>query len=403
MFGSFSALRLPKNVQAWSLDRSWDRAEGERLLKARDYPAAEGHLAKAVTESEQRRHSVPKRIHLRLELAEAQRKQFQAGVQNQNPAKLDEAEKVAHAALELAARTGDRDAYVRCLDALGDIFSDQGNFQGVEKVMQEAVRLEVMLPHPDPLGIARRVHRLGIARHKTGRSEEAIPALEEAVAVHQRTFGEEHVETAHHLTELGEVYRAQGNHPEAQRCLRRALRIHERACGMESPEAIRDLHHLAGSLEESGDLEGAAAQYERALMFKLRTVGGDLDELAQMQYGLADLYIHWHNYSRAREPLSVAIGAFRWKGGDRLASAYDTLGHVEECSGRYHDAVKNLALAGKVWERLTPERAAELKRNLEHRAGLLDQLRKKGEAAWLRQKVAELAAPPARIETAGVI
>jgi hypothetical protein len=65
--------------------------------------------------------------------------------------------------------------------------------------------------------------------------------------------------------------------------------------------------------------------------------------------------------------------------------------------------VKNLALAGKVWERLTPERAAELKRNLEHCAGLLDQLRKKGEAAWLRQKVAELAAPPARIETAGVI
>jgi hypothetical protein len=47
MFGSFRALRLPKNVQAWSLDRSWDRAEGERLLKARDYPAAEGHLAKA--------------------------------------------------------------------------------------------------------------------------------------------------------------------------------------------------------------------------------------------------------------------------------------------------------------------------------------------------------------------
>jgi tetratricopeptide (TPR) repeat protein len=273
----------------------------------------------------------------------------------------------------------------------------------VEKVMQEAVRLEVMLPHPDPLGIARRVHRLGIARHKTGRSEEAIPALEEAVAVHQRTFGEEHVETAHHLTELGEVYRAQGNHPEAQRCLRQALRIHERACGMESPEAIRDLHHLAGSLEESGDLEGAAAQYERALMFKLRTVGGDLDELAQMQYGLADLYIHWHNYSRARELLSEAVGTFRRKGGDRLAIAYETLAHVEECSGRYHDAVKNLALAGKVWERLTPERAAELKRNLEHRAGLLDQLRKKGEAAWLRQKVAELEAPPAAIETAGVI
>jgi tetratricopeptide (TPR) repeat protein len=403
MFWSLGALRLPKNVQAWSLDRSWDRAEGERLLRARDYAAAERHLAKAVTESDQRRHSALKRIHLRLELAESQRKQFQAGAQNQNPAKLKDAEEVAHAAMDLAAGTGDRNAYVQCLDALGDIFSDQGNFQGVERVMQEAVRLEATLPHPDALRMARRVHRLGIARHKTGRSEEAIPALEEAVAVHERTFGAEHVETGRHLTELGAVYRAQGNHPEAQRCLRRALSIHERACGMESPEAIRDLHHLAGSLEESGDVEGAAAQYERALMFRLRTVGGNLDELAQMQYGLAGLYINWHNYARARELLSETIGSFRRNGGARFAIAYETLAHVDECSGRYHDAVKYLALAGKVWESLIPERAAELKRNLEHRAGLLDQLRKKGEAAWLRQKVAELEAPPAAIETAGVI
>lgn len=52
------------------------------------------------------------------------------------------------------------------------------------------------------------------------------------------------------------------------------------------------------------------------------------------------------------------------------------------------DAVKYLAPAGKVWESLIPERAAELKRNLEHRAGLLDQLRKKEEAARLRQRVA---------------
>jgi Tfp pilus assembly protein PilF len=77
-------------------------------------------------------------------------------------------------------------------------------------------------------------------------------------------------------------------------------------------------------------------------------VGGDLEELAQMQYGLADLYINWHNYSRARELLSEAIGTFRRKRGARLAIAYETLAHVEECSGRYYDALKNLALAGKV-------------------------------------------------------
>ena len=55
---------------------------------------------------------------------------------------------------------------MQCLDALGDILTDQGHFHAVEKLMQEAARIELLLPHPDPLRMARRVYRPGIARHK---------------------------------------------------------------------------------------------------------------------------------------------------------------------------------------------------------------------------------------------
>ena len=71
----------------------------------------------------------------------------------------------------------------------------------------------------------------------------------------------------------------------------------------------------------------------------------------------------------------------------RLAVTYETLGHVEECSGRFNDAVTEFALAGKVWEGMRPERTPELIRNMERRAELLDQLRKKGEASYLREKI----------------
>jgi hypothetical protein len=74
----------------------------------------------------------------------------------------------------------------------------------------------------------------------------------------------------------------------------------------------------------------------------------------------------------------------------RLAITYETLAHVEECSGRYTDAVKELALAGKVWEGMRPERTPELIRNMERRAELLDQLRKKNEVSYLREKIASL-------------
>ncbi len=398
MLGNFRSLiwsgpKAPR-LAAWSIDRNWDRTEGERLLKARSYEAAEAHLARAAVDSEKRGHSAPKRIQVRLLLAESQRKQFHANHRDPDHAKLEAAERTVRSAIDLAAGTSDSVAYVQCLDALADIFADQGNFAAVEKVTRNAIEIEASLPHPEPLRMARRVHRLGMARHHAGRVDEAIPMLEKAVALHEQTFGADHLETGNQLTALGAVHRAHGNHEEAQKCLRRALKIHETTQGMQSPEALQDLHQLAGSLEESGDLAGAAAQYERALTFKQRMIGGDMDDLAEMQFGMAGLYINWQNYSRARELLHECVATFKRKGGVSLAVGYETLAYVEECSGRYTDAIKELQHAGKVWESLRQERLPELRRNLEHRADLLEQLRKKTDAQRLREQAARLSPPP---------
>ena len=377
-------------LRPWSLDRNWDRTEGERLLKARDFAGAEIHLSRAAVDAEKRGHSAPKRIQVRLLLADAQRKQFHGLHQDTNPDKLAAAELTVRSAIELAAGTNDRVAYMRCLDALADIFGDQGNFAAVEKVTRDALEIESALPHPEPLRMARRVHRLGMTHQQAGRIDEAISMLEKAVAMYEQTFGPDHLETGNQLTALGAAYRAQGKHEEAQKCLRRALKIHERTQGVQSAEAIQDLQYLAGSLEESGDLGGAAAQYERALLFEQRVIGGNIDELAELQMGMATLYVNWQNYSRARELLLECVATFKRKGGVRLAVGYETLGYVEECSGRYAEAVGELQLAAKVWETLMPERLPELLRCLGHRADLLELLRRKGDAERLRERIAIL-------------
>ncbi len=330
--------------------------------------------------ADQRVHSVRK-IQFRLYLAEAQRKQ----------GKLDKAEQNVRAALEHTARNSNSAGYVQCLDALAEVFHDGGNYPAMEQVLKEALRIESTVPQSDPLRSARRVHRLGIASHKSGRSEDAIPSLEKAVTLHEQLYGVEDVETADLLSDLGVIYRAQGNHTEAQRCLRRALRIHEKVKGVDAPETVSDLHNLAGSLEEAGDTPGAAAQYERALMLKERVVGRDLDEMAEsFEFSLAGMHIDWNNYGRARELLAEALGVFKRNQDQRLAVTHETLAYIEECSGRYQEAVKELALAAKVWQACGAERQAELVQNLLHRAELLDQLRKKSEAAWLRETVEAL-------------
>lgn len=374
----WSAIRAPA-VESWTMDRNWNRAEGERLLKAHQFDEAEPYLAEAVLEADKHCMSAPKRVRLRLELAEVQRKQ----------AKFAEAEATLRRAIDLAAHTSDSTGYLLCLDSLAEVFVGQGNFAAAEKVCQEGVKIESSLPHPDPTRMARRVHRLGISRFKEGRSADAIPALKKGLELHEQAYGPEHEETNRVLSELGSIYRAEGLHEEAQDCLRRSLRFHQNTFGMDDTRALQDLHQLAASLEESGDTEAAAREYERVMELKSRVLGRDMDELGEMQFSLAGLYIGWGNHPRARELLVECVGTFKRKAGARLAVAYETLAQVEELSGRFHDAVRDLDLAGKVWEKI-PNRTVELAANLEYRAELLDQLRRKREATWLRERAASL-------------
>ncbi len=384
----FSNLRSRLSAGILPRFQSPDQVEGERLLEEGDYAAAELRLAQALLESEKKRFETHRRIHLRLELSEVQRRQFQSEDGTTHPEKLAAAEETVRSALELATRTADHQAQVQCLDALGAVLADQGRCEEHEQVVRDAERVEALLSHPDQIWRALRLKRLGAVRRQSGRVSDAAMAWEEAVTVHERFHGPEHLETAHQLTELGDVYRFLGQHAKAQKCLYRAMRIHERECGINSTEAVHDLTLLTDAFEASGDLDAAAAQQERVLGLKLRVVGADLDEIAEAQTALAELYIKWNNLSRARELLMEAIGTFKRKKGARLAAAYETLASVEERSGRFPDALRELARAGAVWETVHSEHSVELVRNLEYRVQLMERMKLFGDAAFLREKLA---------------
>ena len=90
------------------------------------------------------------------------------------------------------------------------------------------------------------------------------------------------------------------------------------------------------------------------------------------------------------ELLLECVSTFRRKGGVRLAVGYETLAYVEECSGRYAEALRELQLATKGWETLGPQGIPELVRCLGHRADLLELLRRKGDAERVRERIASL-------------
>jgi predicted DNA-binding protein YlxM (UPF0122 family) len=85
-----------------------------------------------------------------------------------------------------------------------------------------------------------------------------------------------------------------------------------------------------------------------------------------------------------------ACGTFKRTRGARLAATYETLAEIEENTGHYREAIRELSQAGKVWESVQSEHAVELIRNMEHRAELFDQLHQEREAVFLREKVTAL-------------
>jgi tetratricopeptide (TPR) repeat protein len=392
MFGRLKSLgsELAPRLQAWTSDRTVDQTEGERLLEEGSYAAAELHLARAVFASERKRQLPRNRIQLRLQLAEAQRRQYHADDSEANKAKLDAAAESARSALELVVRSADKELHAECLDMLSAVLVDRGDCEEVEQLSKEAAVLELSLARPDPKRKALRLERLGNARRRVGRVSDAVTAYKEAVSLSEDIWGPAHMETARILTELGDAYRFLGVYHLAEECLQRALRIHEMECGMEATETLHDLHLFTASCEASGNLESAAAQHERRLALKLRVVGVDLEEIARWQMNLSELHVRWGNTSRARELVMEAVGTFRRERGPRLAGAYEALAAIEEARGQLPEALHELERAAKVWEMQEGHDHAGLIRNLQCRAHLLERMRLPRDAAFIMERLKEL-------------
>jgi tetratricopeptide (TPR) repeat protein len=380
----------PARTRLTSWDIGKERAEGERLFELANYAGAELHLARAV-QGERGHESADQRILLRLELGEAQRRQYES---RGDSAKLAEAEGTVRAAFELAARGGDRELLTQTLDALLTIAAQMGDLNEAESLMLQLEALHAKLRRPDPLQRARRLHTVGLLLKKLGKVREAVDSLSESTSIHEKALGEEHPETAHQLSALGEAQHLLGHHKDAQRCLRRAMRIHEKHEGLDSPAAAANLRALTESLEATGDIEGAATEYERILTLKLRMMGQNPDGIAETQWELAHRYLDWGHNSRARELLLEAVSTFARTGGSRLAAGYEALAQLEEENGCFQEALRLRLRAGNVWESIRAEHMPQLIKNLERQAYLFDLLGQRREADLVRDQLTTQEAGP---------
>jgi CHAT domain-containing protein/Tfp pilus assembly protein PilF len=140
-----------------------------------------------------------------------------------------------------------------------------------------------------------------------GKSDEAIAALERALAEGEKAFPEGHFSVALSLEMLALLSAQKGDLARAESLYQRALAIRERIEGPEHPDVAATLTGLGsvyGKREEFAKAEGA---YRRALAIREKALGPDSPEVASTLYNLSFVYTNTGRYGEAEPLLKRAL------------------------------------------------------------------------------------------------
>jgi tetratricopeptide (TPR) repeat protein len=139
-----------------------------------------------------------------------------------------------------------------------------------------------------------------------GECARALPHYERALAIRERSVGNDHPDVALMLSNLGVCYQRLGKIDQARATFSRALAIRERTFGTKSPMLISTLNNYAEFLGQTSDAPGALAMIDRATAIADKVVGPN----HPMSHGIAT----------TRADILVAVGRR-----DEARAAFDEL------------------------------------------------------------------------------
>jgi CHAT domain-containing protein/Tfp pilus assembly protein PilF len=190
-----------------------------------------------------------------------------------------------------------------------------------------------------------------------------------AVAVFEKSFGDDHPEYSNALHNLGFLYDTTGDFAQARQLYQRELASREKAHGKESGEAAFVLHYIARVHHRLGEYDEAEALYRRALEIdeKLRDEGGvliALGNLASIQGNRGDYESAETLYKQVLERQEKATNPNQIN----IANTLLNLGIVNNNQGDFASAERYLKRSLSLIEANRPSEGITLAHNLRHLA-----------------------------------
>ena len=129
--------------------------------------------------------------------------------------------------------------------------------------------------------------------------KEAANLLNDALAIREKTLGENHPAVAATLNNLAVLYGKRGKYKDAEPLCKRALEIREKVLGSEHPDVAKQLNNLALLCQNQGKYEEVEKYYQRALTIYESKLGQDDPNVAKTKNNLASAYLKQGKYKEA--------------------------------------------------------------------------------------------------------
>lgn len=123
--------------------------------------------------------------------------------------------------------------------------------------------------------------------------------LNDALAIREKTLGENHPAVAATLNNLAVLYGKRGKYKDAEPLCKRALEIREKVLGSEHPDVAKQLNNLALLCQNQGKYEEVEKYYQRALTIYESKLGQDDPNVAKTKNNLASAYLKQGKYKEA--------------------------------------------------------------------------------------------------------
>ncbi len=222
---------------------------------------------------------------------------------------------------------------------LGRLYHQRGAYDQAVPLLEQAVALGRRTLGPSR-ELAQSLSDLGAARCENADLGAARAALEEALAMWRKILGEEHAETAVTYSELGRTLFDQGRLDEAEARFRSALAIRRKVLGPNDHETAVSMSDLGLLLRHKGDRAGAEKLFRETMEVTRKSSGPKHPDVAMSLTNLART-INERGDHRAAEAM------FR----QALAIGQASLGRNHPNNARHLNGLADaLRLAGKLAE-----------------------------------------------------